>query len=383
MARNQYTHYAAEAILLLFLSAPIQAQAQNGNVVFWNKLDGSMAGSPSEIGPDLSTYNPSIDGRTNCCDVIGNVQFVPGKFGNAVTLGSGNYYSTARVHALTLRNLSEVLNPDHGAISIWYNEKKRPLGYQHNIYRIFDGSYGLDSPISLFTADPGNLVMRVRFGGQDNQVTATFLPNLNDWNHIAGVWDRDGIEGSSETVRLYINGLQVAAIQSNLWGTGFNGNRADIAGGNDFIANTFTLDNLVIFDYAKTDFADRLMENPIGCGEGDFAELSAIITKKSGVQSSRFWTITLANKSGCPAENAQIDVLDLTQTSGTQCAPIITNPLTFPLGVGNIPANSQASGMVSIDFTGCPNNTRFRADIDYSSNNGAVTGSKTLNNQFR
>lgn len=64
---------------------------------------------------------------------------------------------------------------------------------------------------------------------QTYQATATFLPKLNDWNHIAVMWDRDGIGGGSETVRLYVNGLQVAAIQNNLWGSGFNVNHADIA----------------------------------------------------------------------------------------------------------------------------------------------------------
>jgi hypothetical protein len=111
--------------------------------------------------------------------------------------------------------------------------------------------------------------------------------------------------------------------------------------------------------------------------------LSALISSKSGTQNARSWNLSLSNKGSCPAENAQIDDLLLTQTIGTQCQPVITSPLSFPLGIGNIPAGSQASGTTTIDFTGCPNNARFKATIPFSSNNGEVNGSKTLNNQFR
>ncbi len=127
---------------------------------------------------------------------------------------------------------------------------------------------------------------------------------------------------------------------------------------------------------------DNLVVSPLSC-EGVLPKLSAVVGNKTGVQSARLWTIVLSNKSYCPAENAQIDNLLLTQTTGTQCQPIIASPLSFPLGIGNIPAGSQASGTATIDFTGCANNARFKATIPFSSNNGEASGSKTLNNQFR
>lgn len=262
--------FAVFMVFFTFLFASVAVHAAN-DVVLWNKLDGGSGGSPSEVGPQLYNYDPSMDGGTGCCDVIGNVQFVPGKFGNAATLGTGNYYSTARVHAMTLRNLNTVLNPEHGTIAVWYNEKVRPMAYQQNLYRIFDGGFGLDSPLQLYVCDntcyggqSNKLIFEVRFGGQDNTVLADFDVTLNEWVHIAAVWDRNGIEGTSDTVRLYINGIIAGAILTNSWGTGFNGNHADIAGGNDLIENKFALDNLVIYDYAKTDFSDRFNENPMG-----------------------------------------------------------------------------------------------------------------------
>jgi len=278
MSRSIYSTavVAGFMVLFTFLFAPAAVHAHSGGVTFWNKLEGGSLGSPSEIGPDLYFYDPNVDGRTDCCDVIGNVQFVPGKFGNAATLGPGSYFVTARVRALVLHDVSTVLNPEHGTIAVWYNEKERPVGFAHNMYRIFDGGFGLDSPVSIQRVEDGGLRIEVRFGGPVNFLDTDFEQNLNEWLHIAGVWDRNGIDGTSDTVRLYVNGVQVGAIQSKSWGTGFNSNRADIAGGQDLIENKFAIDNLVIYDYAKIDFSDRFHENPVGqtvstlTVEGDF-----------------------------------------------------------------------------------------------------------------
>ncbi len=109
--------------------------------------------------------------------------------------------------------------------------------------------------------------------------------------------------------------------------------------------------------------------------------LSALISGKTGIQSARQWTVTLT--STCFADEAQIDGLTLTQTFGAACTPIITSPLKFPLKVGDIEAHGEASGVVTINFSGCANNARFSAKVTYSANDGTVHGSKTLNNQYR
>lgn len=109
--------------------------------------------------------------------------------------------------------------------------------------------------------------------------------------------------------------------------------------------------------------------------------LSALISSKTGSQIARQWTITLA--STCFADDAQIDGLTLTQTYGAACTPVITNLATFPLKVGDIEAHDEASGVATINFSGCPNNARFSAKVTFSANDGAVHGSKTFNNQYR
>ena len=143
------------------------------------------------------------------------------------------------------------------------------------------------------------------------------------------------------------------------------------------------LDDFRLYNRALTSEEVVTLHNEGSSCEGVLPELSALISGKSGTQNARAWTITLSNQSGCPAENAQIDGLTLTQTYGVACTPVIHSPPSFPLGVGNIAAHSKASGTVTLDFSACANTARFSATIPFSANDGAVSGSKTLNNQFR
>ncbi len=73
--------------------------------------------------------------------------------------------------------------------------------------------------------------------------------------------------------------------------------------------------------------------------------------------------------------------MTLTQTSGPACTPMIATPL--PVLVGNIAPGGSATGNVTIDYTGCAPANRFTVVLSYSANGGAVTGSKTLYNQFQ
>jgi hypothetical protein len=80
------------------------------------------------------------------------------------------------------------------------------------------------------------------------------------WFHLAAVWNRQGIGGSSETMQLYVNGAKVAATSQNNWGTAV-GSAVDIGGANDNnCANVFFVDNLKLWNYSKTDFSYRFQE---------------------------------------------------------------------------------------------------------------------------
>ncbi len=207
--------------------------------------------------------------------------------------------------------------------------------------------------------------------------------DAEQWMHMTVIWKNTGIPGlTGKTLALMINGKVVASTPQKLQLL-LPFRKYLVLGASSycpFIGGALTcysgasgdIDDLKIYNYAKTDFC-----------ESSLPELSALISSKSGAQNARSWSLNIANKGSCPAENAQIDSLVLTQTAGAVCTPIISNPLSFPLGVGDIPAGAQASGTATINFTGCPNNARFKATIPFSSNNGIVSGSKTLNNQYR
>ena len=203
---------------------------------------------------------------------------------------SGNYFSGARVHSMLLRK--SILDPERGTVEAWYRQASDPVPYEHNPHRIFGGPYSLTGvdEVQLFSQDrldngDPRLHFSVFFGDEPppgelaHVVPARSLVDgrqgypisaLNGtWLHVAGVWDRGGIAGSEDTVRLYVNGEVVAASRASDWGTTPCVNRrpggqwrcfADVAGCNDTCANVFAVDNLKLWDYAKTDFGDRFEE---------------------------------------------------------------------------------------------------------------------------
>jgi hypothetical protein len=74
---------------------------------------------------------------------------------------------------------------------------------------------------------------------------------------------------------LYIDGAVVASTTANDWGNSV-GTRADIAGANDYdIAGQFYVDNLKVWDVARTDFSHRFDEN-FGVPEPPAATLVAL-----------------------------------------------------------------------------------------------------------
>jgi cysteine-rich repeat protein len=88
-------------------------------------------------------------------------------------------------------------------------------------------------------------------------------------------WDKAGIDGSSDTIRLYINGVQVAQTTNAGWGsTAVDSVIYTSMSENGYYTNIG--DNIKIYNYAKTDFSDREIEGPVvptipQCGQGDTA----------------------------------------------------------------------------------------------------------------
>jgi hypothetical protein len=231
--------------------------------ILWNQLGSADEVTHSAYGPGLSFY--TTPGDPGGFDIVGNPAYVPGVFGNALTIGPGSYGGALREHTVVWQNLNQYLNPDRGTIEVWYKQNADPVALAHGVYRIFDGSYGLGSGINLTSEQPlnapkGLLYFGMDFGGTYTGVQHDISAHNGTWIHLAGVWDRDGIAGSADKIRLYLDGSMVVSTPFANWGSSV-GQRADIGGGNDgAIADKFAIDNLKVYNTALTDFSHRFDE---------------------------------------------------------------------------------------------------------------------------
>jgi hypothetical protein len=225
--------------------------------ILWNKLGGTNEVLQSAYGPNLTFYAGGSG-----VDTIATPAFVPGVFGNGLSIGPGSYSVFYREHNVIWTNVDHYLNPDHGTIEMWYQQQADPVDYSYGVYRLFDGAYGLNTGIGLASlASPAPaLYFSIDFGGASSSVSCNVAAYNGTWIHVAAVWDRAGIAGSSDTLRLYTNGVVAAASSAGGWGSTV-GPLADIGGGNDGnIAGKFAIDNLQVFDSAKTNFSSRFNE---------------------------------------------------------------------------------------------------------------------------
>jgi hypothetical protein len=262
-------------------------------LLFWNRLGSARQVTHSAYGPNLTLFNcrdraltiPILQGHCST-DVRGKLRFVRGARGRAATVGGGPHFSQGRVHTAILRE--SILNPERGAVEAWFRQRKDPVAFEHDLYRIFGGPFSLTGvdEVMLFSSAFGTDGERPRlqfelFFGQEpppfvpahlvavrsrvDGRTGFRISRLNGhWIHVAGVWDRSGIAGTRDTVRLYVNGKVVAASKATSWGTTTCGRRisarpggacfADVAGCNDRCGGAFAVDDLKLWNYAKTNY---------------------------------------------------------------------------------------------------------------------------------
>jgi hypothetical protein len=250
-------HLLIPPLALTFFAAAAMSFQMQAAPILWNKLGSTSEILNSSYGPNLSFYSGG-----SYPDGVGNPAYVPGVFGGALSIGTGNYISQEREHTVVWNNLNNFLNPNRGTISVWFKQNANPVAYSSGVYRIFDGSYGLGAGIGLDSdAANGMLNFGMDFGATYSGVSSDISSYNGTWIHLGAVWDRSGIDGSNDKIRLYINGNVAASTTIASWGT-VVGTQADIGGGNDQdIAGKFAMDNLQVFDTAMTDFSGRFIES--------------------------------------------------------------------------------------------------------------------------
>ena len=247
--------FLAVAVVVLSIAAPSASDAVAAPLL-WNQLGSADEVTHSALGPNLGFF-----GGGAYPEKIGNPGYAPGQFGNGLTLAPGDYFSQDRVRNVVWSGVDQSLNSDRGTIEIWFKQNANPVPFSHGVYRIFDGAYGMGAGVGLWSDAANNaLNLAVSFGGANVGVQTNVSALNGQWVHLAGVWDRDGIGGSADRLRLYVNGGVAASSTTAGWGN-IVGQFADIGGGNDdLIAGKFAVDNLQVFDTALTDFSHRFNE---------------------------------------------------------------------------------------------------------------------------
>ena len=231
------------------------------SLILCNSLGSNEEITNSTVGPNLEFYDPIKHGRN---ETSGAHKFIDGPYtsaGKAFQL-TGNYRITDRVHRVVLPALQSHIDWNQGAIESWFLQINEPVPFSNNYYRIFDGGFGLsEGAIGLYVRAPNTLVFELGRDIDDGRrvsLETTLDPSVvtGSWIHIAAVWDRTGINGSSEALRLYVNGKVVASSEDRGWYK-FLGDFADIGGANDD-GDSFAIDELKLWNFAKTDFSTSL-----------------------------------------------------------------------------------------------------------------------------
>jgi hypothetical protein len=195
-----------------------------------------------------------------------SVSYTPGRFGNGIICNGSTKY-------VSFPNSGNIYLGTKGAIEFWF----APQGYS-----ITDGSASTATPAFKFLfSTSGNTsanlfdfgfinnsgtVIRSRANGTYNGFGAgTLNPTgftLADgvFGHVAIVWNETGIDNGSDTVRFYFNNVLLLSTTNSLTLPSSNTlwfGSYELA--SVYFANAI-IDNLKIYDYAKTDFSDRFNE---------------------------------------------------------------------------------------------------------------------------
>ncbi|HTU44289.1 MAG TPA: hypothetical protein VMF91_04470 [Bryobacteraceae bacterium] len=107
--------------------------------------------------------------------------------------------------------------------------------------------------------------------------------------------------------------------------------------------------------------------------------LTGAISGKKGPDTARQWTFLIVNTGPGAANNAQLNSLTLTQTSGKACSAKITTPI--PVSLGNLAPLGHTSTTVTLDFANCASTAEFRVNGTLTANQGHASGIILLTNQ--
>ena len=265
-------HFATESLLLTAGSAKAQL---TGETYDGGPIEGSAAlkiaggGPPPPIAPVLWNKLGSIFEAENSetgpnGTIIGNVNFNRDvQFGKGVTPNSG--YAGSGVDFPTT-----LVDPEKGCVEMWTQFYYVPQWYSYGVYGLINANHWSANIMNLSWYNgnayghSGFLFFDLVFNGTGSSIAyRVFDPPLNVPVHIAAVWDRSGIDGSGDYMRLYVDGTMIAYNSTqNTWGADNTAGtfRAAVPWDGSFATDRYSIDNLKVWNYAKTDFSDRFTE---------------------------------------------------------------------------------------------------------------------------
>lgn len=260
MKTKRFATLSLMALLcLLVLATSYQAQAAGG-LLLWNRLGSDAEVTNSEVGP-----NGVIVGSQYAYEAA---QFDSGYVTKSRDESEHVAFPGAILHGLNER----------GTIELWINPKvTNPVPFQYGVFALIGTpNTGWDwhlrrGNVWLYWGDgvTGNgLFGGVTFEGQGAQTPSEptqFVATIGQPFHAAIAWDIAGINGTSDTIRVYRDGVMVGST-TNAWNASgamlldcfWLGQAPDSSGYDKFI-----VDNILVWDHAVTNFSHRFSEDPI------------------------------------------------------------------------------------------------------------------------
>jgi hypothetical protein len=258
-------------------------------LIFWNRLGSIEEIANSEVGPCIQLASYIYPDWYEA-------KIIPGIFDNGLFINhdTNEGWSNDGANFFAIDNYQMGLSPVKGTIEFWFKFKYDCSEFNHAYFlRTADSLVGhfTDSKTQTNTYmelcwngwDYGSYGKRYVFavGNSENRldVVNLFTPDYsaapngilefytNTSTHFAFVWDRNGIDGSSETMRIYVNG-HCKATRSGIWSVNGGMCRYLYLGtipcynnwDQDYNAVKGVMDNIKIWNYAKTNFSDRYSE---------------------------------------------------------------------------------------------------------------------------
>jgi len=222
-----------------------------GHLLLWNKLGSDEEVQNSEVGPNFSIPEGA------------QLDYDPVQYGDGIFSLSED--TVSKIHVPSDELFSGAGGKDKGCVEFWVKfltENDTFIGY-------IVGNQQFTSPYNTTILVGFNPEVYVQYGDSHHLLISKEPPpgwdNPGDIIHVAASWDKDGINGTQDTCRVFIDGQMIMAGQAAVT---FNNSAPDFyvlghCGGHYTSFDDIIIDNIKVWDFAKTDFSDRFTEDGI------------------------------------------------------------------------------------------------------------------------